>query len=707
MREKGFSLKEQIHFVQQIIEGDKERSSEQILMDIAYAVGQSAILAITDEKGVIQFANDEFVKISKYTLEELIGSTHSLLNSGYHSKAFIKAMWSTIGKGRIWSGELCNRDKEGELYWVDTVIVPFLNERGKPYQYIAIRWDITEKKQMEQAIKDTSELYRLITENASDYIVVFDKEFDLKYTSPSFQNVLEINHQAIKKSSFLDLVEESHRSPFIERSRQVSVDTPFEFLLVTSNQKEVMMEGRIRPIEEDGIYSGNLILVMQDITERKATEDKILDLAINDQLTTLYNRTTFRRQLFSKIEQAKANHTKLALVYINIDRFRYVNDSLGHLAGDQILTTIATRLKEVLNETDIVGRISGDEFAFSLSTDNEEDQIVETVESIRLFLEQPILIQGEPYELSISSGVSFFPNHTNSAADLVTRAEKALHESKISGGGKLSVYRLGTVTKTLERILLENELRKSVEKDYFELEFQPKVDLIHNRLSGFEALVRWDHPDLGRISPITFIPLAEEVKVIIPLGEWIFEESIRQLYEWNQQGYKEIHMAVNFSTIQLEDVGLIPMIQRVLDKYPVNPSDIQMELTESSFAKFDDILPVIEEVRALGLQVAIDDFGTGYSTFSYIKELPVDIVKIDRSFILDLDMNKESQAIVEAIITLASTIGLQVVAEGIETEEQGLLLKELGCHEGQGYYYSRPIPSTECVAFLCDYLPHE
>lgn len=700
-------MREQIHFVQQIIEGDKERSSEQILMDIAYAVGQSAILAITDEKGVIQFANDEFVNISKYTLEELIGSTHSLLNSGYHSKAFMKAMWSTIGKGRIWSGELCNRDKEGELYWVDTVIVPFLNERGKPYQYIAIRWDITEKKQMEQEIKDTSELYRLITENASDYIVVFDKEFDLKYTSPSFQHVFEINHQAIKKSSFLDLVKESHRGPFIERSRQVSGDTPFEFLLVTSNQKEVMMEGRIRPIEDDGIYSGNLILVMQDITERKATEDKILDLAINDQLTTLYNRTTFRRQLFSKIEQAKANHTKLALVYINIDRFRYVNDSLGHLAGDHILTTIATRLKEVLNETDIVGRISGDEFAFSLSTDNEEDQIVETVESIRLFLEQPILIQGEPYELSISSGVSFFPNHTNSAADLVTRAEKALHESKISGGGKLSVYRSGTVTKTLERILLENELRKSVEKDYFELEFQPKVDLIHNRLSGFEALVRWDHPDLGRISPIKFIPLAEEVKVIIPLGEWIFEESIRQLYEWNQQGYTAIHMAVNFSTIQLEDVGLIPMIQRVLDKYPVNPSDIQMELTESSFAKFDDILPVIEEVRALGLQVAIDDFGTGYSTFSYIKELPVDIVKIDRSFILDLDMNKESQAIVEAIITLASTIGLQVVAEGIETEEQGLLLKELGCHEGQGYYYSRPIPSTECVAFLCDYLPHK
>lgn len=700
-------MREQIHFVQQIIEGDKERSSEQILMDIAYAVGQSAILAITDEKGIIQFANDEFVKISKYTLEELIGSTHSLLNSGYHSKAFMKAMWSTIGKGRIWSGELCNRNKEGELYWVDTVIVPFLNERGKPYQYIAIRWDITEKKQMEQKIKDTSELYRLITENASDYIVVFDKEFDLKYTSPSFQNVLEITHQAIKKSSFLDLVKESHRGRFIERSRQVSGDTPFEFLLVTSNQKEVMMEGRIRPIEDDGIYSGNLILVMQDITERKATEDKILDLAINDQLTTLYNRTTFRRQLYSKIEQAKANHTKLALVYINIDRFRYVNDSLGHLAGDQILTTIATRLKEVLNETDIVGRISGDEFAFVLSNDTQEEQIVETIESIRLFLEQPILIQGEPYELSISSGVSFFPNHTNSAADLVTRAEKALHESKISGGGKLSVYRSGTVTKTLERILLENELRKSVEKDYFELEFQPKVDLIHNRLSGFEALVRWDHPDLGRISPIKFIPLAEEVKVIIPLGEWIFEESIRQLYEWNQQGYTEIHMAVNFSTIQLEDAGLIPMIQRVLDKYPVNPSDIQMELTESSFAKFDDILPVIEEVRALGLQVAIDDFGTGYSTFSYIKELPVDIVKIDRSFILDLDMNKESQAIVEAIITLASTIGLQVVAEGIETEEQGLLLKELGCHEGQGYYYSRPIPSTECVAFLCDYLPHE
>lgn len=700
LRGRDRLVKSLVEKITEMISKSSDRDPEKMAQDVASAVNQSAILAITDPTGKVMYANEQFLSMSKYEAHELIGKNHNVVNSGHHSKEFFKNMWKSIGSGNIWRGEIKNKAKDGTYYWVDTVIVPFMNSKGKPIQYISIRWDITEKKQMEESIRDNAELYRLITENASEFIAVIDYESKFKYASPSFRKLLGYPSERLEHTDFSDIIYESDRTNTLRNVvRYAKSQRVLQFRVLKSDNTVAYMRANLYQIQDEGKYFGDHIIVMHDITEQRISEQRILDLASNDQLTTLLNRTAFRRHLYKKLEHTIANEQYLALVHLNIDRFRYVNDSLGHQAGDYLLSVVANRLKEVLKE-DIIGRISGDEFAFTLSHIQNEDDAMQVAEGIRLYLQEPIAIDDNEYELSISSGMSLFPEHATKAAELVTRAEKALQKVKVEGGGSLALYEPGTMSKTLERILLENELKRSVEQEYFELEYQPKVDLETLELTGFEALVRWNHPDLGRIPPDRFIPLAEETKVIVPLGEWILNEALAQLHEWEESGHANLRMAVNFSTIQIEEDNIVETIAQALQNHHISPTQLEVELTESTFVNKDEMSEKIQQIRDLGATVAIDDFGTGYSSFSYIKELPVDTVKIDRAFIRDLDENEDSKAIVSAIVTLANTVGLNIVAEGVETKQHGEILTSLGCHEGQGYYYSRPIAPTECIFFL-------
>ncbi|WP_339253193.1 EAL domain-containing protein [Sporosarcina sp. FSL W8-0480] len=563
-----------IEMMQKFTAAENKQDAESMLADIAFALDKSAIVAITDRTGKITYVNELFVKISKYEAHELIGSTHKLINSGLHPKKFFKDMWATIGRGEIWSGEIRNRTKDGNYYWVDTKIVPFLNEKGIPQRYISIRYDITERMHMKERI-----------------------------------------HQ----------------------------------------------------------------------------------LAYNDQLTSLLNRKAFSEKLYTVLESAKTRQSKLGLVYLNIDRLRHVNDSYGHKIGDYALSVIANRLKTILSDEDIIGRISGDEFAFTLMDVVNEEEAEQLTLKIKSNLEMPIRFDEESFSISTSCGIALFPKHAKTPSDLILNAGKALHYVKEHGGGDYQMFEPRTAAKTLERIILENELRKSVQMGNFTLEYQPKMNLVYGELSGVEALVRWNHPDLGRIPPDKFIPLAEETKIILPLGEWILREACKQAAAWKNQGYAPIRIAVNMSTVQLEDPEIVETIKRIMLEEGVGPEQIGIELTESSFADREEMRYTIQRIRDLGIVVAIDDFGTGYSTFSYIKELPADILKIDMSFIRDIDVNENSQAIVKAIVTLADTAGLNVIAEGIETIEQVGILQRLGCREGQGYLYSKPLPPEEIV----------
>jgi len=563
--------------VDDLVRLEGSHSPEKMLRDIAYALDQSAIVAVTDQTGKIVYVNELFTKIAQYSVEELVGADHRIINSGFHPPSFFKDIWATIGRGNKWRGEICNKAKDGSYYWVDTMIVPFLNDKGKPYQYISIRYDITTNKESEQMIRD---------------------------------------------------------------------------------------------------------------------------LAYNDQLTSLPNRTSFRKIFYQEIEVAKKQGTNRACVYMNIDRLRYVNDSLGHEVGDYVLSVIARRLRTILKEKTIIGRLSGDEFAFLLLDVRDAQHAEQLTKEVQQYIEEPIEVKGQMHTPSLSFGIALFPEHAKKPSELAMKAEKALSIARVNGGGGCEMYQHGTAATTFERILLENELRNSVHLGHLHLDYQPKVNLKTGKLIGVEALVRWNHPDLGRIPPDKFIPVAEETKIIIPLGEWVLREACGQAKKWQDSGYEPFRVAINMSAVQLEEPTILHTIKTILEETGVTTDSIEIELTESAFADREDMQGRIREIRALGITVSIDDFGTGYSTFSYIKELPADTIKIDMSFVRDIHLNEDSQAIVKAIVTLADTVGLNVIAEGVEYEEQAIILMNLGCREGQGYYYSKPTSPDECEQFM-------
>ncbi|PIC76938.1 PAS domain S-box protein [Sporosarcina sp. P19] len=687
-------MQEFLNGMNALVESSSEKELQKVLSDIAYTLEQAAIVAITDSKGTIQYANEHFEKISKYSKEELIGANQRIVNSGHHDAAFFKEMWATIGAGKTWRGDICNRAKDGTTYWVDTTIVAFLNHKGKPYQYIAIRYDISERKKMELEIRKNADLYEIITDNASDYIAVIDRHGKFYYVSPSFQKLLGHSVDELLSNSFYSYIYKQNRQKvekkILQFGRYQYQALNLEYPFLDSKNRLHFMEAKIDKVRESVEYEDKLLVVMRDVTERVKSDEKIKYLVYNDPLTSLMNRNSFREQMALAFERARTRKQIFALVHMNIDRLRYANDLLGHEAGDYLLAMVGERLKERTGPESLLARIAGDEFAFIIPGLLDAEEFYNHAEDIRTFLEKPIQVGKQTYTLSISCGVSMYPEHADHPSDLITKATLALSKVKIRGGGDTVLYKPGTSKMSLERILLENELRKSVQQQHFYLEYQPKVLLDTGELTGVEALVRWNHPDLGVIPPNKFIPLAEETKIIVPLGEWILREVCKRA-EIEVAAGETCRFAVNVSTVQMKEEGFVDTVLNIIKEYHVPPEMLELELTESSFIDTEGMKESIQRLRSEGITVAIDDFGTGYSTFSYIKELPADTLKIDMAFVRDVLENENSQAIIKAIVTLADTAGLNVVAEGIELPEQAKMLYNLGCREGQGYYYGRPM----------------
>ncbi|WP_025783822.1 EAL domain-containing protein [Sporosarcina sp. D27] len=670
----------------------------QLLNDIVYAIDNSAIVAITDRTGEIIYANEFFSNLSQYSQDELIGANQRIVNSGFHPKSFFKEMWKTIGQGRIWRGEICNRAKDGSHYWVDTTIVPFLNEKGTPKQYISIRHDITEKKNIEVTLRKQAELYRLITENSGDYIAVVDEEGRIHYQSPSIEKLIGDSNPDLLKamvSEDLDNLRDALHRINQSQVQEVSV----EFRLKVNQNCNMQMRGSLSRITTEGEYVGYSVLVIQDNTAVKQQEKLILDLSSIDQLTGLLNRRSFLKGLFVEIDRVKNTDELLGLVHLNIDKLRYANETFGHDRGDEILKKIAERLSLYL-DGELCGRTAGDEFAFVIKSDKSPEELFEWTCALQKIIEAPVEVAGQLYNPSVSCGLSVYPIHATEVPGWITTTQQAMQYVKEQGGSGSAIFVPDMYSESLDRIILENELRKSVKEEHFLLEYQSKVDLDKEVIVGFEALVRWQHPDLGRIPPDKFIGLAEETKIIIPLGEWILEEAFKKAKQLQAVGTVPITVAVNLSAVQLESPDLIPFVQSLLEKTGLDPACIEMEVTESAFADRLEMSSSLRRLRDLGFVVSIDDFGTGFSSFSYIKEFPAETLKIDMSFVRDIETSENSRAIIKAIVTMADTAGMNVIAEGIETAEQADIVRQLGCREGQGYFYSRPIPATEIREFL-------
>ena len=435
-----------------------------------------------------------------------------------------------------------------------------------------------------------------------------------------------------------------------------------------------------------------------DITDRKAAESQVQYLAYYDSLTGLPNRSLLNDRLRSALAAARRHKEKVAVLFLDLDRFKIINDSLGHSIGDLLLRAVATRLKSLSREEDTVARIGGDEFLIVLPSIHESVDAAVTAERIARGMDQEFIIEGRSFKVTCSVGISIFPEHGIDGESLIKNADAAMYSAKGSGRYTFRFFTEEMSAQVVERLTLEHDLREALDNQTLFLVYQPQISLVSGKITGFEALLRWQHPELGLIPPARFIPIAESSGLIVPIGEWVLRTACVQARKWIDAGVHVPSIAVNVSAIQFQQDGFCDLVKSVLHLTALPPRCLELEITESLLLSTgDSIFSLLEELKRMGVNLAIDDFGTGYSSLSYLRQFPVSKLKIDGSFIQDVATNPDDAAITTAMIDMSKALNLKVIAECVETEAQMEFLRARRCDEVQGYYFSPPL-SADAVA---------
>ncbi|VAW65834.1 Sensory box/GGDEF family protein [hydrothermal vent metagenome] len=425
-------------------------------------------------------------------------------------------------------------------------------------------------------------------------------------------------------------------------------------------------------------------------------ERKIRHIAYHDSLTGLPNRMLFMDRIDQAISRAEREQGQFALLYIDIDHFKVINDSMGHAAGDQLLNTVSERLRHVLRKSDTVARLGGDEFTVIIEGLQEAEWVITVANNILETLLEPVKINSQEVHISGSIGIALYPQDGENFGTLLKHADTAMYKAKDKGRHTFQFYASEMSLKAVHRLELESQIRTALKEEQFVVYYQPKISLTTDKYIGVEALVRWQHPEKGMIPPIEFIPLAEETGLITQLDEWVMRTACEQFNKWKKAGSILENLSVNVSARHFKKGGLSVFCRSVLEKSSLDPSSLEIELTESALVdNYSSAKKALEEIHEMGIQIALDDFGTGYASMSYLKEFPFDTVKLDRSFIKGIPDDMESTAIVDAMIQLSSALSLNVVAEGVETEQQKAYLADKGCFYAQGYLWARPVSADE------------
>ena len=567
-----------------------------------------------------------------------------------------------------------------------------------------------ERKLLEEKIRQSEERYRTIIEEMEEWYFETDVTGNITFFNDIFSNVMGYSQKDLNGMNFRDFIKKEDIDSVYRLFNEVfktgksTKNFPYEFIrtdgTLTSAEFSIFpkwdKEGKIFGFRGVG----------HDITERKRAEDRIQYLATHDALTGLPNRLMFNQLLNHAIQSAKRHKRQLAVFFIDLDRFKTINDTLGHAAGDQLLQEIAMRFKQSLRAADVVGRLGGDEFVILIEEVSDSSQVATVAHKILTTAIKPMVLLGEECRVTASIGISIYPKDGEDEQALMKNADIAMYLAKEEGKNNFQFYSVDIQTKSIERLSIETNMRFALERNELALHYQAKVDFKTNAITGVEALLRWQNPNLGSVTPTQFIPVAEESGLIIPIGRWVMKTACAQNVAWQRDGLPPICMAVNLSLRQLMDEFLIEDIKQALNDSGMAPNLLEVEITESMVMYNPTrMIAVLAKIKDLGVRLAIDDFGTGYSSLGQIKHFPIDTLKVDRSFIRNIPQDSEDKAITEAIIAMGRTLSLTVVAEGVETQEQEDFLREHSCDEMQGFYFSKPIAPEMFADLLRKHVP--
>ncbi|HTL46868.1 MAG TPA: EAL domain-containing protein [Verrucomicrobiae bacterium] len=554
--------------------------------------------------------------------------------------------------------------------------------------------------------EDRLQKLSLAVEQSPSIVMVTDCEGHIEYVNPKFTEVTgyALEEVAGKTPSFLN----SGKIPSEEFKKLWQVikegkEWQGEFINRKKNGELYWEKAVISSIRNSEGSITHFLAVKEDITKRKWAEETIQHMAYYDPLTDLPNRMLFNDRLGQALAQARRKNQLVAILFLDLDRFKVINDTLGHTMGDLLLRSVAERLKKFTREGDTIARMGGDEFTFLLTGINQVDEAVKTAQNILDVLKHSFNLEGHEVHITPSIGISIFPYDGNDGVTLVKNADAALNRAKEQGRTNYQLYTPVMNAKAFERMTLENSLRKALEKGEFTLYYQPQVDLEFGEIVGMEALIRWEHPDLGLVSPAQFIPMAEETGLIVPIGEWVLKTACAQNKKWQDLGYRPMRIAVNLSARQFNEKNLVEMISGALKETRLEPQWLDLEITESVIMQqLETTIATMRDLHHLGIQISIDDFGIGYSSLSYLKKFPVHTLKIDQSFIREITTDPDDAAITAAVIAMGHSLKLKVIAEGVETMEQLQMLKSLKCDRMQGYLFSRPVPAQTITPLLME-----
>jgi diguanylate cyclase (GGDEF)-like protein/PAS domain S-box-containing protein len=675
----------------------------------------SAFLEHIPDRVYFKDLDSRFVRISRSLAThfglsdpaQALNRTDSDMFSSEHAEQALADEQAIIRTGQQVIGK---EEKEtwpdGREAWTSTTKVPLRNLEGQIIGTMGISRDITERKQAEAGRSVETMLLEAQSETTIDGILAVDESEHIILTNRKFGLQFGIPDESLRTRDdriVLKHVMAKVEAPdaFIERVR---------YLYGHRDEKSMdefkLKDGKIFDrysaplIDSNGQYRGR-IWYFRDITDRKLAQERVKFLAYYDALTGLPNRTLLRDRLDKALAGARRRRAIVALLFLDLDRFKTINDSLGHTVGDLLLQEAAKRLTSWVREQDTVARLGGDEFLVVLNDVKSIPDAAIAAERLMDTMTTEFVVQDHSLSIGCSVGIAIFPEHGADCETLIKNADAAMYNAKENGRNNFQFFTDDMNAQVVKRLTLENGLRSAMAKGEFFLVYQPQMSIATGRITGLEALLRWQHPSLGLVPPDEFIPIAENSGLILLIGEWALTTACRQARKWQEEGLPAVRVAVNVSAVQFRQEGFCDLIGRALQETGLAPQYLELEVTESLLlANTDMTLAVVRELRTIGLTLAIDDFGTGYSNFSYLRKLRVSRLKIDRSFIRDVTVNPDDAAITTAIISMAKSLHLDVIAEGVENEGQVSFLLANHCDEIQGYYLSKPLAVDEVADSL-------